>query len=248
MKKTTLAGAIALSLLSTAATADTLGFRVGANSWQQDFSGDIQSGDAGDIVDMQDTLGFDDESNNNFYVAIEHPIPLIPNVMLARTEMEINASSDASFNFDGVDYTADIKATADLSHTDATLYYEILDNWVSLDIGFTVRAFDEGFSISGTAGGTTESSEFDVDVVLPMLYVGAKFELPLSGLYVRASGNGISYDGDSVLDYQAAIGYEHSIGLGIEAGFRSFEIEYEDDDENADLTIDGAFLGVFYHF
>ena len=62
--------------------------------------------------------------------------------------------------------------------------------------------------------------------------------------------NEVSYDDSSITDYQAGIGYETDIGLGIEAGLRSFQIDYDDsdDDEEADLTIDGIYAGVFYHF
>lgn len=255
MKKTALATALLMSTsmgLSTVANADTLGFRIGANVWQPEFTGDVQSGT--DALDLEDDLGYDDdESNNSFYVALEHPIPLIPNVMLARTELEIKGSSTSTFDFDGISFSGTIDSTTDLSHTDATLYYEILDNWISLDIGLTVRSFDEGFTITGTTtapGSPTETAELEVDEVIPMLYIATKFELPLSGLYIIADANWISYDDDTLLDYKAGLGYETSIGLGIEAGIRSFEIEYEEEDDNefADLTIDGIYAGVFYHF
>ncbi|MGK0442807.1 MAG: outer membrane protein [Pseudohongiellaceae bacterium] len=247
MKKILLSGLIGLSAVTNmAAHADTLGFVVGANVWQQSFSGDVQSGSSGDIVDINDTLGFDDETASNFYVAFEHPVPLIPNVRLARTELEVAGNETANFEFDGINYSGKIDSTLDLSHTDATLYYEILDNWVSIDIGITVRSFDEGFTVTEETTGDT--SEIDIDGAIPMLYVGAKFELPLSGLYISVSGNGIGYDDASIIDYQAGIGYESDSGFGIEAGLRSFEIEYDDDDEEADLTVDGLYAGVFYHF
>mgnify|MGYP000070711227 CR=1 FL=1 len=250
MKKTAIATALALSAgLSGAANADFLGFTVGANNWQQEFSGTVRSGAIGDTVDIENDLGYsDDEGNNNFYVAFEHPVPLIPNVMLARTELEVSAENTLtkSFDFEGVSFSVsdDIRSTADLTHTDLTLYYEILDNWVSLDIGFTLRSFEEGFTLTSS----TESAELSIDGTLPMFYVGAKFELPFSGLYVIANGNWISYDDDTIMDYKAALGYESSIGLGVEIGMRSFELEYEDDEEYADLTIDGMYAGVFYHF
>lgn len=249
MKKLLLSSLIGLSAASSMTThADTLGFVVGANSWQQSYSGDVQSGASGDVLDIEDTLGFDDETATNFYAALEHPVPFIPNIRLAQTELEVSGSSIASFEFDGINYDGNIDSELDLTHTDITLYYEILDNWASLDIGFTVRTFAEGFTITGEAGGLTETTELEIDGTLPMLYAGVKFELPLTGLYVSASGNGIGYDDASIIDYQAGIGYETDFGLGIEAGFRSFEIEYDDDDEDADLTVDGVYAGLFYHF
>lgn len=250
MKKTAIAAALALSAgLSSTANADFLGFTIGANNWQQEFSGSVRS-DITDTIDIENDLGYtDDEGNNNFYVAFEHPIPLIPNVMLARTELEVSGEATSTFEFEGISFDGSVSSTTDLSHTDATLYYEILDNWVSLDIGLTIRSFDEGVTISGSvAGGGSDTAELEIDGALPMFYVGAKFELPFSGLYVIANGNWIGYDDDTIMDYKAALGYESSIGLGLEIGMRSFELEYEDDEEYADLTIDGMYAGVFYHF
>lgn len=235
---------------STVAQADVLGFRVGGYAWQQEFDGDVQSGDNGDVISIDDTLGYDDETNNSFYVALEHPVPFIPNIMLSRTEIDVSAVQSASFEFDGIEFDGSIDSSADLSHTDATFYYEVLDNWVSLDVGITARSFDEGFEITGETDFGTDSSELDVDEVIPMLYLATKFELPLSGLYIIADGNWISYDDDTLMDYKIGLGYETDIGFGIEAGMRSFEVEYEeeDDEEFADITIDGVYAGVFYHF
>ncbi|ARN74421.1 TIGR04219 family outer membrane beta-barrel protein [Oceanicoccus sagamiensis] len=254
MKKSLILGAAALCLPAFA-QADTLGFEVGVSAWNQNYEGTVQSGP--DSLDIEQTLGLEDETNNSFYVLIEHPIPLIPNVMLARTEMDIEetVNIDDGFIFDGTPFPSGTQVTteSDLSHTDLTLYYELLDNWVSLDVGVTVRQFDEGITLTGEVpiGPSTltlKASE-EIDDTLPMLYVAAKFDLPLTGLYVGGDVNALAYDGDSLIDYKVNIGYETSFGLGIEAGFRSFDLDYEDSrDEKADATIDGGYATLFYHF
>ena len=246
----TIALASAMSLTTTVTTqADILGFRIGGYSWSQEYSGDVQSSAAAiDEVDINDDLGIDDETGTTFYVALEHPIPLLPNIMLQQTDLEVEETSSPTktFTFEGQTFSVSdqITTTSDLSHTDATLYYEILDNWVSLDLGLTIRQFSEGIELSSS----TTTTELDIDATVPMLYLAAKAELPLTGLYVDAQVNGISVGDATLLDYKAALGYETSIGLGIDAGLRNFEIDYDDDDEQANLTIDGAFVGVFYHF
>lgn len=241
---TALAGALPL-----AASADALGFRVGAYRWMQAFDGTVEYGP--DKIDIEDTLGLDDDDNNVYFFALEHPIPILPNVMLSRTEIDVSATNDISetFTFNDETFVASdtVRTEADLSHTDLTLYYEILDNWVSLDIGLTVRAFDGGITLRST----TESADLDLDGAIPLLYAAVKFDLPLTGLYAGGDINAISYNDSAVTDYKINLGYEMSFGLGVEAGFRSFHIDYEDEDdsdEKADITIDGAYLGVFYHF
>lgn len=239
-----------IALLPMAAAADALGFRIEVGQWNQSFEGDVQSGP--DTIDIEDTLGLDDESNNFYAVTLEHPIPILPNIRLSRTEVEVKETTDIndSFTFEGVTYPLSDRVTtdADLSHTDATLYYEVLDNWVSLDIGLNFRQFDEGIIITSQSSGT---AELDVDGVLPMIYAAVKFDLPISGLYISADASGISYKDSSIMDYKVNIGYESSIGLGIEGGLRTFDIDYEDEDdsdEQADLSINGAYASVFYHF
>lgn len=236
-----------VGVFSTTATADFIGFEVGAQAWQQSYDGLIQSGTNG--VDLDQQLGFDDETNNVFYVLLEHPVPVLPNVLVQHTELDISATStDTSFTFDGIDFSlgSPVTTDSDLSHTDITLYYEILDNWVSLDVGLTVRTFEEGVFLSSDVG----NAELDLDITVPLLYAGVEFELPLTGLYVSADANAIAYSGDGFVDYRINIGYESSWGLGAELGYRSFTVDYEDSDDNevVDITIDGAYLGVFYHF
>lgn len=241
-------GAVLLSGLSLPALADAIGFRAGAYAWAPDISGTVRAG--GENVDLQDDLGFSDENANVFFIAVEHPIPLLPNVLLQHTKLEADTTQtlSRSFTFDDVTYTAaeTVKADLDLSHTDATLYYEILDNWVELDLGLTVRLFDNGVKIESQATG--EKAELDFDSALPMVYAAARFNLPLSGLYVAVDGNGIGYSDSTLFDYRAMVGYESPIGLGAEIGYRTFDLNYEDGDDDGDVKIDGAFAQVFYHF
>ncbi len=230
--------------------ADTLGFSVGGYFWQQNYEGTAISSDLPiDQIDIEDDLGLEDDSGHTVYVAFEHPIPLLPNVMVQRTELNIEATAQPSrdFSFDGVTYTATdtIATNSDLSHTDATLYYELLDNWVSLDFGLTIRHFDQGIRLeSATAG----DSELELDVTIPMAYLAAKGELPLSGFFAKAEANGISYGDGRLLDYRVSLGYETDFGIGIEFGMRNFDVDYEDGNEEANFTIDGGYAGVYYHF
>ena len=249
MKKILTLGAALI--LPALVQADTIGFEVGASVWNQNYEGAVQSGP--NSLDVEQTLGLEDKTNNSFYILIEHPIPLIPNVMLAKTEMDIEetATIEGEFVFDGIIYpaNADITTNSDLSHTDLTLYYELLDNWVNFDVGITVRQFDEGINLTGETIVGTETATEEFDDTLPMLYVAAKFDLPLTGLYAGGDLNALAFDGDSLIDYKVNIGYETSYGLGAEIGFRSFDLDYEDSgDERADVTIDGGYASIFYHF
>ncbi len=239
--------ALILSTCTGTVLADAIGLRAGAYSWQADYEGEIRAG--GELVDLQDDLGYSDDSANVYFVALEHPIPVLPNVMLQHTQLDSSATAriDRQFTFDGVTYPVNevVDSSVDLTHTDLTLYYELLDNWVHLDLGLTIRNFDNDIELnSPSAGRSTE----ELAAVLPMLYGAARFDLPLTGLYVAADGNVIAYDGNSLFDYRAVLGYETKIGLGVEVGLRNFDLTYEDGDDEADVSANGVFGSLFFHF
>jgi outer membrane protein len=238
--------ALIATLIPGLAAADAVGWRIGANAWQQQYEGDVQNGPS--KLDLEDDLGFDDETGYNLYLQIEHPIPVLPNLMVQRTEMDADATGDVDgFIFDGNVYTGEVRSTLDLTHTDGTFYYELLDNWVNLDIGITGRVFDNGVEITDVESGTKGS--LDIDYVIPLVYVAARFDLPLTGLSIGAEAQGVEYDGDSLYDIKLNVAYEFAFGLGFEAGYRTFELDYEDgDDEFADVTIDGVYGGLFWDF
>ncbi|QUX97015.1 hypothetical protein C0J08_17125 [Marinomonas sp. CT5] len=104
---------LSTALLASAAHADVLGLTAEAGSYASN------SGNS--------------DLNSYFGVAIEHPIPLIPNFRLQHQSMESSSNIDLSFN-------------------DYTLYYELLDGLtlVNLDVGATFRKIDNNTSIDDT--------------------------------------------------------------------------------------------------
>lgn len=236
--------------------ADTLfGIYAGVGAWFTEYDGDVASEDGVDI-NLIDDLNFDKNDANSIYVAIEHPVPMLPNFRIQRTEISIDESSelDSQIEFDGVAFPLkeNVSAELDLTHTDATLYYEVLDNWVSLDLGITVRAFDgvvniEGESIDVDTGEPIFASQ-EIDVPIPMLYGKAKFELPFTGFSVEAVGNMLEVSGNGITDATVKLAYESKLGIGAELGYRVLKLTLEDDDDlEAEVTVDGAYLGISLH-
>jgi outer membrane protein len=237
-----------IAAIAGAAQADVLGFSVGAYQWQQNYDGTVRSGGAN--VDLRDDLGFADERNNVYFAEFDHPLPLLPNLRLQHTEISATERTTlaTTISFDDVTYTAGmpVKSELDLTHTDATFYYRLLDNWIKLRVGLTARQFDQGVEIRSLSNG--EASSESIDSVLPLLYLAARFDLPFSGLYAGGDVNAIAYSDSHLYDGRINIGYEMPFGLGVEAGYRRFELKYDDNGDTADITIDGAYAEVFYHF
>ncbi len=229
-------------------SADTIfGVYAGIGQWQTSYSGNFSS--IGSSIDIESDLAFDDENQNFFYAAVEHPIPLIPNFKIKSTDLDstVNTSLSRTITFQGNAFTVGsipVEATLDLSHRDFTLYYELLDNWVSLDLGFTARHFDGTATL--TQSGTT--AEQDLDEWVPTAYGAASFELPFSGFYAAAEINAIGFNSSNITDYTLKLGYESTLRVGAELGYRSINFSLEDIDEfESDLDIDGLYFALTLH-
>lgn len=242
-------GALAL-LFSSAGRADIAGFTIGASYWSPELSGDFNS-DGDDTIDLSDDLDIGDPSQSSLVISIEHPIPLLPNIRYQNIDLDSNGSNRLSsgIRFDGETYAANetVRTRFDLSHDDIVLYYEVLDNWINLDVGLDLKNFDGRVSIVGSSN-TTRSS-VDIDETLPLLYLSARFDLPFSGFYIGAEISSFSIDDSSAEDTTLKLGYLSDFGLGIEGGIKTFSLELDDaDDLDTDIEYDGLFVNAFFYF
>lgn len=244
MKKLTLAATMAL--LSPLAVADTiLGVYAGAGQWRADYSGEVGSPQNIDVKD----LGLGKEGNNFYYIALEHPVPLLPNIKLQK--MDISSKQTAiinqTFTIDGTTFVvgSEVASDIDLSHLDIVLYYELLDNWLNLDVGLNIRKFD-GY-VSAISDFATESVE--LDEAIPMLYAKAQFDLPLTGFAFGVEGSGMSYDGNRLTDYTAKLHYmfDSVLDFGLEIGYRHMSLDINED-VTADVQLKGPYAALLFHF
>lgn len=236
---------LASLLVAAQAQADFIGLYAGAGYWRGDFGGDVI-----DDVSIDGDLDISKDSSNYLYVAFEHPVPLLPNIKVARTTVQDSGvgNLNKTFNFEGTNFTVGQQVTTeiDLTHNDFTFYYEVIDIGMDLDIGVTARQMDGEVAINAT--------KQDVDVVLPMLYLAGRLDLPFTGTYLGAQANGISYSGNSLMDYSLAVGWQTENFIfpefGIEGGYRSFSLKADEDDADVDIDmdIDGVFVNLVFHF
>ena len=255
MKKIALAAALA-SVLSTNVQADALGIYLGGQIWDNQASGTF--GDASSQIDFN----LEDETPSSFFIAFEHPLPLIPNARIASTSLETQGMTTLGDDFDFDDETflkgADVNANFDVSYVDYTLYYELFDNdLLSFDFGITARDFDGDVTVStqatSSAGVVAQSDTIAVTDIVPMLYVATTVGLPLTGLNLYAQGNFLSIDDHTLYDYEIGVSYElvdnFAIDINLNAGYRSVKLDLEDlNNLYTNIEFDGAFVGTTIHF
>ncbi|WP_137170339.1 TIGR04219 family outer membrane beta-barrel protein [Marinomonas sp. FW-1] len=176
MKKSALI--LSTALLASTANADVLGVTAEAGSYL------INDGD---------------DFNSYFGIALEHPIPLIPNLRIQHQSLE---SKDSNNSYD-------------LPFNDYTLYYELLDGLtlVHLDVGATFRKIDHDNS--------------DIGGTYPLLYASAFLDIPgtvLSvGAEVKTGGNS---DAD-ITDTTFKVKFQPLVFAGLELGYRTIKEDFK---------------------
>jgi outer membrane protein len=203
------------TLLPFGAHADTLGFVVGAGSWSQSASGTLAA------PPVASTTFTDGASSTIMWAAIEHPIPLVPNFKYVK--LPVTAS-----NAGGDSLT--------LNQTDMILYWEVLDNWISVDVGLNWKSIDGSITVAPTTQAFKPS--------IPLGYVKGAVEIPATNVTVGAEMSTLA----GFTDMNYYVSYESSIGVGVELGQRTQTIVIDTSDVTSDITMGGTYMAVFYHF
>ena len=237
-----------LGVMAAEASADRVGLYAGFGTWSQSYSGGAASG--GQEIDFESDLDLGRSANNVMYLALEHPIPVLPNLRLQKSDLSTDGANVLTRDFDwrGATYTAAtaVSTEAKIDQTDLTMYYELLDNVFSLDLGLAARLVDGSIGIqSEVAAGTAEFKG-----VVPMLYGRARVDVPRTGAWVAVEMQGIGYGGHSLTDTNFHAGWESRFGLGVEAGWRMyrFTLDEIDDIASADFRVDGPYAALNFHF
>lgn len=225
-----------LMIATPVSNADVLGVGASVSYWDSGLSG--KAGKNSDVVDVDNELNLDSDSNANLNAYFEHPVPVLPNIRLNYTRIEQSGRGELSTQFDLL--SGEVDSTLDMSQFDVTLYYELLDNWANLDLGLTARNLDGELIVRETTT-SGELSRTEVDGVIPMAYLAARFDLPLTGVSLGGEANLVRFDGDSVHDYNAYGQYQLS-RLQLRAGYRQIRIDYEDSNDRLDIKIGGPFV------
>ncbi|MGB0495339.1 MAG: TIGR04219 family outer membrane beta-barrel protein [Kangiellaceae bacterium] len=247
--------AIAGLTLAPFVSADMAGIEVGAYQWTPDYSGTIKSDSTAaaiDAIDIQDSLGFTDDTHNIIWASLEHPVPVIPNIKIVSSDLNSTASNvlTEQIEFEGEVFSASetVDTVIDLSNIEYTLYYELLDNWINLDGGITIRDYDGVVSLNTDPAGSNIDAHQSLNFMIPLIYVKGRVDLPFTGFFVDGEINIISIDGNSLSDTAFSVGYESEIGLGAKAGFRTFSMDVDESDLLADVEFKGAYISAFFHF
>lgn len=249
----------ATSLLgATSAQALELNVSLAGQYWNASPSGEIQGLSTEDPIALKDSLGLSSEGATALSLQIDHFLPVLPNLRLSQTQLDLTGQRTASFRFNNTEFSGQLNNRVDLSHTDVTAYYRLLDGVTSflplvtarLELGVTLRLFDGEFTVEGSnSNGEQARESISLSAPVPMGYLGGRLDLPLN-LSVGGQVNAIGYSGNSLSDMSAYLRYQYNalplIKPGVELGYRRMSLELDDlDDTYGDLTLSGPYVGAY---
>ncbi|GAA5191729.1 TIGR04219 family outer membrane beta-barrel protein [Ferrimonas gelatinilytica] len=173
--------------------------------------------------------GWSDKERLSAYVALEHFIPILPNLMVRYNDL--GSSGDGT--------------ELDLSNADFIFYWQLLDNdGIELDLGVNYRQYD------GALREGWENVELDKGVV--MGYARSRINLVSSGLFVFADVALTNYNSKQISDYQVGLGYGLDLSLfdlNIKGGYREHDFDVRHfKGISADVTQNGWFVGAEVQF
>lgn len=190
--------------------ADVFAVKGGLSSWWPEGDGPGANGDTEQVFSAS--------------LALEHPVPIIPN-----------------FKLRVWDYSGETIGGVDLRAVDAILYYEIFDNdVVDLDLGVTATNYG-----NGRVGLNQEFEGW-----LPQVY--GNLRIPITGdgtglgLYSEATAS--QWDGNSTVDIEGGVDFKLDapvLDVLIRAGYRHINNDFDDfDNFDGKLEFSGWTIGV----
>jgi len=234
-------------LTTTAAQADTVfGIYATAEYWHASMDGQVSSGGNEFFSSLEESP--ESEAQNVLSLRLEHPIPVIPNILVRQNNIEFNDSAQlnnntqlgiANFGTGTIDYDFDF------SHTDLALYYEILDNWLNLDLGIAVKDLQFSYAVQQN----NQIYRYEDDSTVPMLYARAAVELPFTGWEVEGITQAVSFKDDSIHDLSLQLKYNINDWFALAGGYRAINIDVNADGlDRSEVDIKGAQVNLTAHF
>lgn len=236
------------SLLLPATTANAV-VKLGFAAWNHEPGGSIRY--QGTDASAETGFQLSDETEGFFWIAIETPIPGVPNFRISHTKLSNSGGGVLTngFTFGGNTFNVseNVNTTLNLNQTDLTLYWQLSNTGVEFDLGFTIKYLDGSASVNSIT--TSQARNVDFVGVLPLVYGSLDFKTPLKGVSFGLSGNVISYRGHSYSDVLLNLSYKSKSNIGVQAGYRRMQLKLDNlDGVTSDLNFSGLFLAVFLNF
>ncbi len=229
----------------------------GGGVWFVAPDGDFKYNSA-DNTKITDTLGSSSNAQPYVYADINHFVPFVPNLGLNYQALSFAKTSNlAQFQFGDKTFGANTKTTLNLPQIDVLLYWNVpliktlTAGVANIEWGIDYKLF------SGSMGLKNDINEkkVDLDFGLPMLYLGANFDMPFAPIELDAKIKAIAYQSSNIFDVDAKISYTALslalIDLKIDGGYKLQSYKLSKDLTNSvstNFSFGGPFVGISAKF
>ena len=217
------------------------------------------------------SFGLNMESQNGLYGWAKISVPLLPDVKVKYESMVLEGTNNftvsqsvfgETFSMNG-----DITSTLDLSHLDLAVTIGLPLPVVDIDFGVNARSLLGGFKASESLGVADDvDAPFSITdsgtpLIIPMGYLSAAATVPGVGVKVGGEISTLPLGDTSITDWNikgtwyAPLPTNMLVKLGVEAGYRSFNMTIGDSTigmDTSDLAssvgVSGFFVGAAMHF
>ncbi len=236
--------------------AGATGFEAAVGVWHQSPSGDVSyKGQTGhDRLDLESTLGLDDETGLLFRARLETPL-ILPNIgfMATPTTFSGKGTAKGSFTFGNQTFSADapIDGKLRLNQYDVSLFYGIPGlkmatmGMFNVDLGLNLRLMDVDFEVRQEQTGLSESENLLLPV--PTLYAGASLR-PLDFFALEAEARGVTYAGNHFYSLIGRVRFDPLDHLFLAGGYRYDSVSIDEKGLKADVDISGPFAEIGISF
>lgn len=250
-----LATMVCCLVLATGDTAGAFGLEAAVGGWAQEPSGTIgyKALNAGDILDVEGDLDYDEENRVSARLSIDMPL-ILPNIYLMATPMQFDATGqkENGFKFGDVSFDAGpFYSETVLDNLDIGLYYGIpllesatLEK-LNIDVGLNVRIYDYELTVRQDSTGLSETESGTIPI--PMFFLAAQFR-PIERLSFEAEGRGVTYSGNDIYSLIGRVKVKIVGPLFAAGGYRYEKTKLDEDDIDADVEISGPFLEAGFSF
>ncbi len=245
-----------------------LGYNLNSLADDSEIGGD----DGVELASNNSSNGLNMDANNGFYGWAQISLPVLPDVKLKYEGLKLEGSNNITKTFEygseTIELNGDVNSEIDLSHLDLALTYGIPLPMVDIDFGINARSLLGGLTIDGDIGGSSESVEVDftfsdssMPLIIPMAYVSVSGNIPTLDVKLSGELSTLPLGDTNVTDWNikgtwyAPLPTNMLVKLGLEAGYRNFNMTIGDKTLGADTAdlasefgVSSFFFGGTLHF
>lgn len=223
-----------------------------------------------DINNGEEPAAITDQFDNSMmWVDIKHPIPVIPNIRIEKTRLNIGSIKQTEdplkFEYNGIDYSYDGETkqttSTSLEYMDFTPYYNILDEslWLTLNVGVTIREveaetyYEVEQYVEQNGEKTLLNSLSDTKVLkktyLPLAYINTRVDIPNSNFTVEGTYRGVKYQDNGLHEVKLGLEYTTDCGPGARIGYQESYLNSDSFDNYViDMNLQTFYVGIFARF